>query len=546
MRRISNALVLIVLLAASAGMMLTAPYAGDFSWSDAPRHALNGAFIMDLVRDHPFGHAAAWAMDYYIRYPSLTILFYPPFFYVIEAVCYAIFGVSHAIAQLSVTLFIFLLGVGAYGFSRQWLPRSAALGVALMMIGAPEVAYWGRQVMLDIPAYALGLIAMVWVCAYLRHDSPQHLYLAAAFLLAAIYTKYNAAFLVVPVAAAGLAARGWRILIDRHVLIAIAAGCVASAPAMFMIYKFGSANVGSVAGRPGDLARDSLGAWLFYAKLMPHQLGSATVALAAIGVILGLGRRLRAGLEPWMGVMLIAWFATGYVFFSAISVREPRHDLMALFPVVLLAAFTVSTLAGRGPLGQAAILLLGAGTYFYSLFWYPPPVVAGYREIAQYVADQAPHGGVVMFSGYRDGNFNFDMREHAERRDLTLLRADKELLKIAVERIRGVEQVDLQEAGIEQMLKDNGVAMIVAQQNFWPDLREMARFADVLRSSDFRLVSSFPVTGELGVNDGPDAGGAGRVDVFVPTYPVEPPKGPVVIDLPIIGHKVTGQVGKAP
>ena len=72
-------------------MLLTAPMAGDFSWSDAPRHALNGAFIMDLVHDHP----AAWAVDFYIRYRAVTILFYPRFFYIFEAAFYAIFSVSH-------------------------------------------------------------------------------------------------------------------------------------------------------------------------------------------------------------------------------------------------------------------------------------------------------------------------------------------------------------------------------------------------------------------------------------------------------------------
>src|SRR6478752_6610089 len=105
---LADKLALLVLFGASTGMMLTAPFAGDFWWSDAPRHALNGAFIMDFIRDFPVRHPAAWAMDYYIRYPSLTILFYPPLFYVFEAVFYALFGVSHAVAQFTESVFIFL------------------------------------------------------------------------------------------------------------------------------------------------------------------------------------------------------------------------------------------------------------------------------------------------------------------------------------------------------------------------------------------------------------------------------------------------------
>ena len=35
-------------------------------------------------------------MQYYVQYPALTILFYPPLFYAVAAPFYAIFGVSHA------------------------------------------------------------------------------------------------------------------------------------------------------------------------------------------------------------------------------------------------------------------------------------------------------------------------------------------------------------------------------------------------------------------------------------------------------------------
>jgi hypothetical protein len=67
-----------------------------------------------------------------------------------------------------------------------------------------------------------------------------------------------------------------------------------------------------------------------------------------------------------------------------------------------------------------------------------------------------------------------------------------------------------------------------------------------VRGSDFKLVASFPITGTLYPDEGPDSRGVGTVDIFVPTYRVEPPKGPLTVDLPIIGAKVTGQPGKAP
>ena len=44
----------------------------------------------------------------------------------------------------------------------------AALGVALMLLGAPEMALWGRQVMLDIPVQAAVLLSVFCFTRYLR------------------------------------------------------------------------------------------------------------------------------------------------------------------------------------------------------------------------------------------------------------------------------------------------------------------------------------------------------------------------------------------
>ena len=51
-----------------------APMDGSFSWADSPRHALNGAFIMDLFKDLPFDDPVGYAYNYYSQYPALTIL----------------------------------------------------------------------------------------------------------------------------------------------------------------------------------------------------------------------------------------------------------------------------------------------------------------------------------------------------------------------------------------------------------------------------------------------------------------------------------------
>jgi hypothetical protein len=55
-----------------------------------------------------------------------------------------------------------------------------------------------------------------------------------------------------------------------------------------------------------------------------------------------------------------------------------------------------------------------------------------------------------------------------------------------------------------------------------------------------------PITGDLGLNDGRDSAGSERVNVYVPTYPVQKPQGKIVIGLPIIGQEIVGRVGDTP
>ena len=56
-------------------LFYTSPRAGDFWWSDAPRHAMDGVFYRDLARNLPISHIKQWATDYYLQYPAVTVVF---------------------------------------------------------------------------------------------------------------------------------------------------------------------------------------------------------------------------------------------------------------------------------------------------------------------------------------------------------------------------------------------------------------------------------------------------------------------------------------
>jgi 4-amino-4-deoxy-L-arabinose transferase-like glycosyltransferase len=519
---------------AASTLLVTSPTQSNFWWSDAPRHALNGAFIRDAAMAFPWRHPMDWAVDYYLHYPALTILFYPPLFYLIEAVMFTLFGVSHFVAQATVTLFVLPLLWATYALSRRLLPRWSAAGASLLLVGAPEMAFWGRQVMLDIPAFAALAASAVFFLRYWTTRRHVDILLAAVLLVAAMWIKQTTAFIVPVFVLMAVASDGRRVLRDRGLRWAALVGVAGVVPLVLLTWRFGVANVESVAGRPGDLPLTSVEAWLFYGRLIPHDLGIVAAALSGIGLVLLIvarkGREDRA-----MTVFLLAWLAASYVFFSAIGVRQPRHGLMILMPLAIAAVYALHRIL-PSRIAPVAALVLGAGTFGASVVSYPPPHVDGYAAVADFVAAHAPENAVVMFHGGRDGNFVFALRARSPRRDIVVLRTDKILLRVvAGERERGVQQVALTEPEIAALVRNLGVNFIVVQPGFWNDLREMARFEAVLRAPGFERVAQFPIS-STGRHD------ETAIAVYRPTYLVQRTQQSIQFQMPMLRGLLRGRL----
>ncbi len=522
----------VAIIGAAGALLATSPLGGNFAWSDAPRHALNGAFLKDLVNALPL-HPVAWAEAYYLQYPALSILFYPPLFYVFEAVAFALLGVTQFAAQATVAFFYAVLGLGVYRLARLWTSRPAAVGAALMLMGAPQFALWGRQVMLDVPATAWLVWGVYAFARFVRFDRGRDLTISAVLLLAALYTKYNVAFIAAVLLLTLIAVQGATVVRDRRVLWTALAAIVGALPAIALLLIFGSANFQSAADLSGELPRWSLAAWLFYPALLPQIVGWPVLGLAITALALLAVGRLHV-LKGWPAWLLIGWVLIGYVFFTAIAVREPRHIMTTMPPLAVLAACALDQILPRRAGGLAA-LAVGIAIFGWAVAYEPVPVVTGYQQIADYVADRVPTGARILFSGYRDGNFIFDLRTHEDRRDIATIRADKLLLRIAIERRRGVGEAHYSREQIAALIRRVGVDLVVAQDGFWTDLTEMRRLAAVLAGPQFMPIAHFTIGGTMGRT-------YKSFTVYRPTYAVEPKTRNLALDMPIFGGQIEGKL----
>ena len=524
---------LLLLLVAVLLLFQSSPTAGDFWWSDAPRHALDGAFYRDLLHDLPLSRIKQYAMDYYLQYPALTILFYPPLFPLVEAAFFDLFGVSHHTAQMTVAAFYLAAAWGIYLFFRRWLGAAPSFAVALLFIGLPEVALWGRQVMLEIPMFAF-LIWSAYVLFSPRRSS--RLYLLALLLIGAVYTKQTVIFILPVYAWVLYSQKGAAVLRDRHAWTAAALFCAGVIPLAVVQLKYGQVNVNSVAG--GQWTQYPLThwrSWLFYLEQLPAQAGWEVLVPAFLYLALGAVRKeLRGGPQ----LFLLLWLGWGYLFFSSIALKEPRHTVVLLLPVAFFAVAGILRLL-PGRTGTAAAVAFACLVFGFTTFRRPVPRVGGYREAVDFIAARAPRDSVIVFSGYRDGSFIFNMRARQGRPDITVLRADKMLLRVTQRRELGVVEKPIAEEEIGEMLNRYGARFVVSQPNFWDDLEAMQRFQRVLHTSQFRRVAAIPVTANTGHEDH-------QLEIFENLGAVasgEQARKWMQVELPIVGIVVEGSLG---
>lgn len=512
-------LLLIVLVAL---LFLGAPHGGAFYWSDSPRHALNGVFVADLLSAMPFKDPSGFAYAYYAKYPALTILFYPPLFYFFSAPFYWSFGVSHEAALAPVFVLYAAFAVGSFRLFRFWLSPVIAFCAAVALTLSPEIAFWGRQVMLEIPAFSALIWSAVCFTQFRKSGKNTQLYWAALLLICAMYTKISAGFMA-PVFFFTLLAGDAGVFRRKPVWIALTLSILALIPLIALTLKFGQANVQSVSGiADSAVSRSTVSGWLWYLKQMPGQLGWPLALTALAAWAAALIWRGRIALERADTVFWLAWLLVGYVFFSAIDLKEARHSVFILPPLV----FAAYALLSRTKL--LVILLYGLLTLVVvveTVFWRPVYYVEGYAEAARYIAKVAPKDSAVVFSGYRDGSFVFNMRAQQDRPDLSVIRADKLLLRVAVRRELGVEEKPIGESEIAALIDRLGAHYVVVQPDFWNDLAAMQRFEHVLASAQFERVATIPTPAnhpahekELVIyhNRGKVAAKTSRIDIDLP------------------------------
>lgn len=376
---------------------------------DAPRHLANGLFWLDLLRALP-SDPQQFALTYYARYPVIHPTAYPPGFYVLEAVAFALFGASPIVAKALVLLFALVAAIYMSLWLRRWVAPEAGWAAGLLLL-QPSVILWSHTVMLNTPSMALGLAALWHMRRWIETPTSRHIYPAMILTAAGILTYVTTGVVVLIFFAWVIVERRWAVLRDRRAWLLAPVLVLLLIPWAIVITKWAPAHLTSVYDTHTPVW--FLERWTYYGEALPVLFTPLLLALAAVGSVVGLAD----GSQRRETRNVLVWSTVCYLAFSYVIARDQRYVMLLGPAAVVLATVGLWSLArrtaGRLSAGPVPIFLaaVAAATVVHLWVAYSSrmPRAEGFKEVAAFFNEVSPDEP-VFYDGRYDGVFSVHMR----------------------------------------------------------------------------------------------------------------------------------------
>jgi hypothetical protein len=405
-----------------------------FFYNDETRHVMTGVYFRDLLHDLPLTHLSDYTVNYYLQYPALGLLVWPPFFYFVEGLAMTLFGTSLVVSKILIGVFAAIACAYLFQLIRRTHDTTRAAIAVLIFSLSPLVFLHSRYVMLEIPALALALAAIYHFIRYLDVERRSHLLFAALASALCALTRFDAIYLLPLFIILVATRKRWDILRRREVIIVAGLALLLVVP----FYALTAQGIGwfHVKQATETLAPNfhfpgflSLTRYIFYPSYLSAQLSLYALIPALAGLIFSVTKRRRKAAWPYLAMILAT-----YLTFTPIGEMDSRHAIywipaFALFAAegITLAVNWLRTPKLYVPLAALVIMLMG-----WSIMAAPKFFVRGYEDAARYVATNSTNSPFCFFVGRLNGNFIYQLRRHDPNRRLWVLRADKLLFSTLI------------------------------------------------------------------------------------------------------------------
>ncbi|WP_295991506.1 glycosyltransferase family 39 protein [Rugamonas sp.] len=271
----------IAVLAGVLALCLFQAYRAGFSGADEPAHFLNGYFVSNYLRHHLGSNPMAFATEYYLHYPKISIGHWPPAYYGILGVLFLGLPATPEMA-FAINLLVAALPAAAVGLTLAYLAGVRAAVAGCLIYAFTPLALEGQLFFMLDQALSACIVAaaMVWV-AYAQRPSWPRAFGFAALSALAVLIKGNGWLIVFVPPLHMLLTRDWRPLASPRLYVAAAAAGAVIVPWYWLTSKIAADGFNYTAG--WHYATLALGANL---HTLVRNLGYASLPLALLAVAL--------------------------------------------------------------------------------------------------------------------------------------------------------------------------------------------------------------------------------------------------------------------
>jgi len=417
--RVDCALIALLLLLAFV-LLSKGISVGGLRFGDSAAHAMDGVLIHDWIASGPdaWFHPMTFATEQYAHYPTLGIgRHYPPGFALVEALFLAVFGVSPFSSRLCVVFFGLVAVFGVYVFVRRFAGRLPGVLSVIALVTMPMTLRWGRQVMLEMPTMAILIWTAVAFARYIEQPTGKRLCYVLLLGGLAVLFKQPAVFILGAVTLTLVVGSVLGSIKPAHAVWA------ASVSIMALLIVVVSLDGHGAKLLSGDASFDTRWSWAavsYYATHAPQQVGVGLLIAAGVGALC----IRRMPLMNW--AFLLAWLGVYYALLVVADFKNTRFFFFALFPLAVWAGMGAAWVLSFLPHRQvriASCVLVSA--VCCAVAWNAP---IDYRPDFGSVVqsnEKRISGHAVLFSGLREGDFVFAVRQHLPWRSAIIIRSSK-------------------------------------------------------------------------------------------------------------------------
>ena len=471
-----------------------------FGGYDEPRHMMDGVFFADLYYDLPLSRIYRYTIEYFIRFPALSLNWSPPMFSAIAGLVLLVGGLDPILIRSLVVCFA-LVGLVAWYFwaSRIW-GRPTAILSALIWATNATVHFWTTAIMLDMPVVALINCSLLCISRYLERQSFGRAVIVGLLIAAMLLTKQTALFILPAFVLYPILAGRADLLWSRKSLPVYALTLSALAILIVHAWTLGSVGIAERLGNLSEIAgepmRFSVERWLLYAQVLRDSFEWPTILLALIGCVAVATRRDAAD------VVILVWVMLWYVAFTITSADRQdalRYATYVAPAISLLAARSLRLLTNANAWVRRTALLALIGLITWNgwrSYTTELPAISDFGEVAQFVQSEAG-GRPVLYCCRFDGEFIFARRRQDRWRRSITLRADKILVNFSIKPTYGMVSFAENRTDILSQLDRYGVAVLVIESDDNLGVPQFALLRKIVEGPEFDLLGEFPITGNF-------------------------------------------------